>query len=242
MQKTFTLFALSAILMLAACSAPAGAHRSTDIPEIEALPTSGIPDEASSGEMSSPVSAYEQARDVTVAHVAELGGLPLPEEEWSSMDQTQQNQNGDLTWVFTNGPWVVRVSVSAFSTEPIEYSVVVDHMSAIIRWQGRVDAYGKIVETNFIQGTQPDAPEESDEPSWIGVIISNPPGSQFDDYFQMMDQNGTRCGIDGADDALKEQLVSYRDSEIVIQVWGIFQKDVPDSFGAQILVTRIEQY
>jgi hypothetical protein len=58
----------------------------------------------------------------------------------------------------------------------------------------------------------------------------------------MMDQNGTRCGIDGTDDTIKAQLSSYRDTGTVIQIWGIFQKDVPDAYGAQILVTRIEPY
>ena len=57
-----------------------------------------------------------------------------------------------------------------------------------------------------------------------------------------MDQNGTRYGIDAASDVLKEQFISYRDTGVAVQVWGVLQKDVPDAYGAQILVTRIEPY
>ena len=238
MQKTFTLFALFTMLMLVSCNASTEADQSTDSREEGVLPISEAPAAINSDEMF----GHEQARDVAVAHVVGLTGLPVPAGEWSSLDQIQQTQDEDFSEIFANGPWVVQVSAPALSTEPIEYSVVLDHMSAIIRWEGRVDSYGNIVETTFIQGTQPDAPEEADEPTWIGVIVSNPLGAQFEDYFQMMDQNGTRCGINGADDTLEEQLISYRDTGTVIQVWGILQKDVPDSYGTQILVTRIEPY
>jgi hypothetical protein len=124
----------------------------------------------------------------------------------------------------------------------MEFSVTVDHMSAIIRWEGTVDSFGIIVETNFVQDSLFESPEKPGEPSWIGVIVSTPTGSQFEDYFQLMDQNGTGYGIDGAGDALKKRLISHRDTGIVIQVWGMLQNDVPDAYGSQILVTRIEPY
>ena len=79
---------------------------------------------------------------------------------------------------------------------------------------------------------------------WVGVVVSNPEGAQFDDYFQMMDQNGTRVGISGsvgaASDDINAQLASLRDTGTVIHVWGIIRHDVPDAYGAQIEVTRLE--
>ena len=74
---------------------------------------------------------------------------------------------------------------------------------------------------------------------WVGVVVSNPAGAQFDDYFQMLDQNGTRVGIAGFD-AIGEQLVALRDTGTVIHVWGILRHDVPDAYGSQIEVTRLE--
>jgi putative hemolysin len=74
---------------------------------------------------------------------------------------------------------------------------------------------------------------------WVGVVVSNPEGAQFDDYFQMLDQNDTRAGITGSD-AIGEQLVALRDTGTMIHVWGVIRRDVPDAYGAQIEVTRIE--
>lgn len=74
---------------------------------------------------------------------------------------------------------------------------------------------------------------------WVGVVVSNPEGAQFDDYFQMLDQNGTRVGITGSD-AIGEQLVTLRDTGTMIHVWGVIRRDVPDAYGAQIEVTRLE--
>jgi hypothetical protein len=186
------------------------------------------------------VQGHEQARDVAVAFVAKRAGLPLPDGEWVFQDQTSQGPADASTWLFTNGPWVVQVSAPVIAPQQIVYSITVDHMSAIIRWEGTVDSFGEIVERSFTQGSQPVSPEKPEEPSWVGVVASTPLGSQFDDYFQLMDQNGTRYGITGADETLEEQLISYRDTGVAVQVWGILQKDVPDAYGAQILVTRIE--
>ncbi len=74
---------------------------------------------------------------------------------------------------------------------------------------------------------------------WVGVVVSNPEGAQFDDYFQMLDQDGTRVGITGSD-AIGEQLVALRDTGTTIHVWGVIRRDVPDAYGAQIEVTRLE--
>ena len=95
-------------------------------------------------------------------------------------------------------------------------------------------------------GVEPDneaSPETTDitEPveDWVGVVVGNPQGAQFDDYFQMMDQNGTRVGIAGFGE-IGEQLVALRDTGTVIHVWGVIRRDVPDAYGAQIEVTRLE--
>lgn len=57
-----------------------------------------------------------------------------------------------------------------------------------------------------------------------------------------MDQKLTRYGVTGADETAEEQLISYRDTGVVVQVWGILQEDVPDAYGVQVLVTCVELY
>ena len=242
MLKRTTFFVIESILILTACSNQLAANSQEESQVENGEQKSSSNEEIPTQEMLFPVGGYEQARDIVVAHVAELTGLPVPIGEWVFQDKTQQNPEEEPSWLFTNGPWVVQVSAPAIAPEPVFYTVTIDHMSAVIRWEGTIDSFGNISETNFIEGSQPASPEKPGEPSWIGVILSNSPGSQFDDYFQLMDQNGTRYGIDGVDDAIKSKLISYRDTGVVIQVWGILQKDVPDAYGAQILVTRIEPY
>jgi putative hemolysin len=88
---------------------------------------------------------------------------------------------------------------------------------------------------------QPEGPEivEKVVEDWVGVIVSFEEAAQIDDYFQMMDQDGTRVGIWGEGE-LGTQLSALRDTGTVIHVWGVVRYNVPDAYGAQIAVTRIE--
>ncbi|MGC9393275.1 MAG: putative hemolysin [Anaerolineae bacterium] len=95
-------------------------------------------------------------------------------------------------------------------------------------------------------GVEPDneaSPETADitEPveEWVGVMVANPEGAQFDDYFQMIDQNGTRVGIAGFGE-IGGQLVALRDTGTMVHVWGIIRHNVPDAYDSQIEVTRLE--
>jgi len=92
-----------------------------------------------------------------------------------------------------------------------------------------------------LQADESQEVEDVTEPveDWVGVVVSNPEGAQFDDYFQMLDQNGTRVGITGFD-AIGEQLIALRDTGTLIHVWGVIRRNVPDAYGSQIEVTRLE--
>ena len=104
-------------------------------------------------------------------------------------------------------------------------------------YEGRMDAFDLQIEVDRIE-VYLAAP--ADDGSWIGVVVSNPPQAQFDDYFQMMDQNGTRCGIDSLDPATRQQIESLRDSGQIIQVWGRMLQDVPDAYSCQLQITHLE--
>lgn len=97
------------------------------------------------------------------------------------------------------------------------------------------DAYG-----SQIQVTQIQVAADEMESEWIGTILSMPAGGQYDDYFQMMDQNGTRAGITGRDDAINKRLVELRDTGVTVHIWGVFHKAVPDAYELQIEVSRLE--
>jgi putative hemolysin len=76
---------------------------------------------------------------------------------------------------------------------------------------------------------------------WWGVIKSNPPGAQYDDYFERQDlgQNFIYFGIDSMDPAVQAQIVALRDSGKIVHLYGTLLSNVPDVNGSQIQVDRI---
>jgi hypothetical protein len=87
------------------------------------------------------------------------------------------------------------------------------------------------------------APTESaTEPvrDWAGVIVSNPAGAQFDDYFEWQSATGGCYGIDALDEGIRQQIIALRDTGQTVHLWGTLYHDVPDVQGRQIQVTRLE--
>ncbi len=77
---------------------------------------------------------------------------------------------------------------------------------------------------------------------WWGVIKSNGPGAQYDDYFKRQDlgQQFIYFGIDSMDPAVKSQIEALRDSGKIVHLYGTLLSNVPDFNGSQIQVDRIE--
>lgn len=76
---------------------------------------------------------------------------------------------------------------------------------------------------------------------WWGVIRSNPPGAQFDDYFERQDLGPViYFGIDSMDPAVKSQIEALRDSGKIVHLYGTLISNIPDYNGSQIQVDRIE--
>ena len=75
---------------------------------------------------------------------------------------------------------------------------------------------------------------------WWGIIKSNKPGAQFDDYFERQDL-GLKIyfGIDSMDPAVKSQIKALRDSGKIVHLYGTLLSNVPDVNGSQIQVDRI---
>jgi hypothetical protein len=115
-----------------------------------------------------------------------------------------------------------------------------------------INAYGTGIVVNHIEVVgEPPAPtptpaptpvESTTEPvlDWVGVIVSNPPGSQFDDYFQRQIVTGDQYGIESLDPDIQAQIVALRDTGTTVYVWGTLYHNVPDFNATQIIVTRLE--
>jgi putative hemolysin len=75
---------------------------------------------------------------------------------------------------------------------------------------------------------------------WAGLIISNPTGAQFDDYFERQSFEDGSYGIDSMDPEIRERIVALRDTGTTVRIWGKLHRNVPDVDGTQIIVTRLE--
>jgi len=75
---------------------------------------------------------------------------------------------------------------------------------------------------------------------WWGEIVSYPPGSQYDDYFQRQIVDGGQYGIESRDPEIQAQIVALRDTGTTVHVWGTLYHHIPDVNATQILVTRLE--
>jgi uncharacterized protein len=77
--------------------------------------------------------------------------------------------------------------------------------------------------------------------NWWGIIKSNKPGAQFDDYFERRDLGQIiYFGIDSMDPAVRSQIQALRDSGKIVHLYGTLLSNVPDVNGSQIQVDRIE--
>ena len=75
---------------------------------------------------------------------------------------------------------------------------------------------------------------------WEGSLVSNPEGSQFEDFFELAGSYPLGFGIHSLDDALQAEMEMLLDTGTHFKVWGVLRTGVPDAFGAQIEVSRIE--
>jgi putative hemolysin len=91
----------------------------------------------------------------------------------------------------------------------------------------RVDGPGEFFDPDPVEG-------------WDGVIIGEPPLSQYDDHFVLSGDFLVFYGIDSTDSAVTAQLEELRDTMIPVRLWGEVTCGVMDVNGCTIDVARVE--
>jgi putative hemolysin len=91
----------------------------------------------------------------------------------------------------------------------------------------RVDGPGELFDPDPVEG-------------WDGVIVKEPPMSQYDDHFVLSGDFFVIYGIDSSDPAIATQLEELRNTMTPVRIWGEVTCGVMDVNGCAINVTRLE--
>jgi len=184
---------------------------------------------------------------------------PDPVEGWEGT-LTSGTFNDGLVNVFVlAGDFPVRYSISSVDLALAAQLESLRDTGTTVRVWGQVTcgvlaAYGAEIQVTRLEIVgEPPAPVPPPGPSptpvaswtepvvdWWGEIVSYPPGSQYDDYFQRQIVDGGQYGIESRDPEIQAHIVALRDTGTTVHVWGTLYHDVPDVNATQILVTRLE--
>jgi hypothetical protein len=185
--------------------------------------------------------ALDAALDYVVARYGEQA--PPRDPAWTAELDTPEGLVGSLAYRYVAGDWSARINRPVVAPDATVYRVVLTNQVTGFQWEGVVDNAGQVTETLAPSIVDEPAPVESwTEPveDWWGEIVANPPGLQFDDYFQRQTVDGGQYGIESLDPDIQAQIVALRGTGTTIHVWGTLHHNVPDYNAAQIQVTRIE--
>lgn len=82
-------------------------------------------------------------------------------------------------------------------------------------------------------------PESELVEGWTGLVHGLPSGAAYDDYFDTGHPGG-QYGIASLMARLAGEIANYRDTGLVLRIWGILDHGVGDHGGRRILVSRIQ--
>jgi hypothetical protein len=175
------------------------------------------------------------ARDSALFFIRETYPTVAPREDltWSVENITEEGLVGSSSFRYSAEDWVITITAPVVAPEAVIYYIEVMSDASSFRWEGEVDANGRVTE---ISSTGSDVPVMG----WFGYVVSTPEGAQFDDYVVI--QGVGEFGIEGSNEAINTEIIALRDNEEVgmyANFWGTLRCDVIDYGGCQLLVTRI---
>jgi serpin B len=146
--QTLTLLLLLAALVASACAPATAPPRPSPLatPEPGQVPA---PDPAN-------------GRDAALAYLGQHYDLALPPDPaWDEEVVTPDEAVGAHAVEYTTGgsDATVEVSMPVVAPQNVVYTVVVDDPATGLRWEGKVDAYGNVTETDLPLGERETAPQ-----------------------------------------------------------------------------------
>jgi hypothetical protein len=203
-------------------------------PAVSPSPT-GSP--MASGAPIEPAAAAAWARDHAWSYLlAEYPAEYLPTDpDW--VETGTESLVGATAYRYEAGQWISTVSVPVLPRGQSLYSVDVqgpDDFSwqAQVRWAESGPAVNAAAPVTASQVETVDG--------WGGKIVSLPANSPFDDYFQGIGGTVGEYGLKGLTDEVEERIVSLRDSQRLVMVWGTLDPDAEDYGDGQLVIGRLE--
>ena len=151
-QNIFVVLFFVSAMLLSACAANVQAEQ-LDQPEVILIPeeedmVQPETNEDESVDEEAAIISHEQARDIAVAYLVEKFALDAP-TAWFTNDQIPEGLLGASDFLYTSGAWVVRITAPVVAPEYLVYSIQIDNIASGLRWEGTVDAWGSMEESDI---------------------------------------------------------------------------------------------
>jgi len=218
-------------LVITGCNLPIASEDETSTPEIPVVVATDVTPEG-------PVDMLQAAaRDAALAYIqANYPTLAPPSDlPWNFENITEGGLIGSSSFKYSAETWMITITAPVVAPDAVIYHVEVVNEGSPFRWEGDVDANGKVTEISSTGGGVPVV-------GWLGYVASTPQGAQFDDYVVILPEDVGEFGIEGTDESIEAEIVALRDHEEpgkYANFWGMLRCDVIDYGGCQLLVTRI---
>jgi serpin B len=137
------LLALSALVLPALALAACG---TADTPQPAPLPTKEPAEVVPESEV--PIPDPARARDEALAYLAGAHGAEALAEglSWTEENATAEGLVGASTFVYESGDWSITVEFPVVAPEATIYHIAVENTATGFRWEGEVNAMGKVTE------------------------------------------------------------------------------------------------
>jgi hypothetical protein len=200
----------------------------------------GLIPQAETGETVEIPESVQAARDSALDYLSDsvCDQVLVPGLDWTAENVTpgwtEKPVPGWSVYRFTSESLVLTIGHAVLPPEQTVYQVTVEDVASGFRWDGEVDANGKVKELSVSP-----VPAGETVVAWYGSIESLTEGAQFDDFLTVLPEGAAEVGVEGANDDLRARIRSLRGSATHAHFWGTLTCPAIDYGGCQLVVARL---